>query len=1850
MEAVPRLPLISFDLKVSPENAHFGPKLKQYIAEAYREDAESYNNEIHQLEGLRSAAVRPSTDITGCAALKRYFCQLRSLQSRFPMAKGHPAAVTFAWRDLYVSLVCSLADIRFEMACVLYNIGALHTQLGAAESRTSSDSMKSACTHYQIAAWAFQYLREHYPQPAGVDLAIETMKLLQEICFAQAQECILEKSMQDTRKPSIVGAVAMQVLVFYRNALILLGPSTGQETLHETIGSKLYNTLHKNLSFKIAYIHCIVNLYQGMHAEEQQKMGERVAYFQAAADKLNEARKLSKNVDCAEAVNECITFTNDFVEGKRKAAKNENEFIYHEEIPDKDLLSDPKPACLVKGIAINFNDIEVSGHDIFTRLVPMGAHEAASMYSEEKAKLLRSVVAMAETKNTEITEFMSSLQLDQLDIVNYEQRLPQELVDRCAAMNAKTEVIQTLVDSMNNLAEIISEVETMLTEIKELIQDENNKEKEYQKIMGPRPPSIVSTDLSREANKYQEAHNKTNESNQVLHKAMTLHLANLRILALPLDELEQKIPCVDRIEGLDRAAMAEMKKVVDKAKEMQTQREMLISQLRDAVNADDITSQLLARAGEPQDDIFKQEIKKHSQKVKIIEQNLSAQENIINKLTSLYAAYADSRRLVSEVMRKRDGLINGLITSYDTHEDLLSKSQKGLEFYRKLSNNVAHLLTRIKSTCQVQEEEREQHLSKQVKKSQVAISSSKKVYDAPTVPESTTPKLKDYLPYMKNHKSNKNHKSRHVDKASSDMISNDPMYPPSIRPAPVGSEANTESPNTVYTDGYPTKDNQYSDISAMSNQMYPNNQTGYNYMGTGSESYTNYGVDGRNMQYYAGQYSQAPPSSQPSIDSTYVYPDGQNFSQSQVLPSNHNLNYPTPQYNPSHSGTIYVADAGNVGYNPDNVPKQYSYTNVQPQQNYITPQATFQYTGVDDKSALPIHKYGENMSSYSETQKPLNDITSQMKQMHIGSSNSVASSSNTLSYQNVPSYNPATNMYTYPSSVDYSQTYYNPNQYPQCNMTNIATYCNTNHSTETMSTQSQIQPGYGFPCKNTEETVLPSSSYDMASYSPIMYNSMGPATDVGTSMSYGPPMPVQHHNQDYSSTSQAGPALSYVETLSNSTVSSDLPSSSYVNTQNPIGLSEQSTVGVSTQSIAPEMLNYQSKHQEVLDQPIKSHVTGQALSSNINTYPQAVFQNLPADPNTINYGTPSVNSDANTSQYASYQVTSIGNADGLPSSYQNHPGYSFNNETGLYDYSYGYQNTISSKDQSNNNQSGNQTLDRANIYSHAGAYGTVQSSSNDTINIKTVSQSPANQAQQFIQENSSSYNNQPADETLSQDSHSSHPMSSSSNENYYSTVECDTNNLNSKQETEIQTDGVNLAQQQAQPTSNENLENTSQTTKQLNAIDLLSDIDFSVEQQPLMPEIKVPSVSEHVIRRPLMNVKEQVPELTPALDAIEEIQRPAKRDLFSDPGLLNKFTEQVKLLQRLVDGLTNKTQSGITLLDSKWKNLNDTQLKENSRRFKNIAIQNGNKNVVSQVVPYDDTRVILKSDTHAYINASYCKQLAPWCIPLIISGLPRENDHSVFWRSILDYKVACIVCLLSEIELQGNCYWPTAKGQVMDIDNQFQVLLEEVNCNVHWTERRIVISSGKSKHVVTHYQINVFPSKVVCSPLVLLIDKVLSLTYSDKLSNQLSTVWIHCNTGSGRSSLIALVTMVMCQVRAGQINLCDVLDSSCLYLYRHRTNVLEDTKFLADTYRTSLYYVQGVLCSGTTLFNGEAVSVPSGASVHLPPIQQSNQTKDKINKFSKESFEEMKQTAGLKTGDMKDPLSFLDPLWSLKKK
>ena len=60
-------------------------------------------------------------------------------------------------------------------------------------------------------------------------------------------------------------------------------------------------------------------------------------------------------------------------------AVKENDFIYHMAIPELSSLKEIEGVTLVKALPLNFDDVNKTA-DIFKRLIPMKAHESASLY------------------------------------------------------------------------------------------------------------------------------------------------------------------------------------------------------------------------------------------------------------------------------------------------------------------------------------------------------------------------------------------------------------------------------------------------------------------------------------------------------------------------------------------------------------------------------------------------------------------------------------------------------------------------------------------------------------------------------------------------------------------------------------------------------------------------------------------------------------------------------------------------------------------------------------------------------------------------------------------------------------------------------------------------------------------------------------------------------------------------------------------------------------------------------------------------------------------------------------------------------------------------------------------------------------------------------------------------------------------------------------------------------------------------------------------------------------------------------------------------------------------------------
>ena len=251
---------------------------------SYNEDPEAFTKELDEIGKLRSnSCIRPKEDFTGVTEVKRYYSQLHLLQNRFKIESGDKGPFNFSWNDPYSGTLYTLPDFDYELACVLYNLGALHTVLGATEKRDSSESMKVACTHFQCAAWAFHALPDRYTKVYTPDISPDVLAVMSQICLAQAQECILEKSILDHRKSSIIAKVGAQVSEYYFAALhkletsnarhltsdiLLLGVvPQGEDTVMESIGHKNNREWIRHIEFKLVY-HRACLLYTSDAADE----------------------------------------------------------------------------------------------------------------------------------------------------------------------------------------------------------------------------------------------------------------------------------------------------------------------------------------------------------------------------------------------------------------------------------------------------------------------------------------------------------------------------------------------------------------------------------------------------------------------------------------------------------------------------------------------------------------------------------------------------------------------------------------------------------------------------------------------------------------------------------------------------------------------------------------------------------------------------------------------------------------------------------------------------------------------------------------------------------------------------------------------------------------------------------------------------------------------------------------------------------------------------------------------------------------------------------------------------------------------------------------------------------------------------------------------------------------------------------------------------------------------------------------------------------------------------------------------------------------------------------------------
>uniref|UniRef100_A0A3Q0SKU0 Rhophilin Rho GTPase binding protein 1 n=1 Tax=Amphilophus citrinellus TaxID=61819 RepID=A0A3Q0SKU0_AMPCI len=197
-EAV-NVPMIPLGLKETKE-VDVTVAIKDFICEHYGEDSFLYDKEIKDLMELRQAMRTPSRNQAGLELLMEYYNQLYYLDQRFFSVQRN-LGVHFHWYDSLTGVPSCQRALAFEKGSVLFNIGALYTQIGARQDRSATAGIDRAIDAFQRAAGAFNYLKDNFSNAPSLDMSSPSLCMLVRLMLAQVQECVFERitlTTQDT--------------------------------------------------------------------------------------------------------------------------------------------------------------------------------------------------------------------------------------------------------------------------------------------------------------------------------------------------------------------------------------------------------------------------------------------------------------------------------------------------------------------------------------------------------------------------------------------------------------------------------------------------------------------------------------------------------------------------------------------------------------------------------------------------------------------------------------------------------------------------------------------------------------------------------------------------------------------------------------------------------------------------------------------------------------------------------------------------------------------------------------------------------------------------------------------------------------------------------------------------------------------------------------------------------------------------------------------------------------------------------------------------------------------------------------------------------------------------------------------------------------------------------------------------------------------------------------------------------------------------------------------------------------------------------------------------------------------
>ncbi|KRX27433.1 Apoptosis-linked interacting protein [Trichinella nelsoni] len=701
--------LLAVPLKKSSEVDMAGP-LHTYISSTYSTDecpTDSYA--IEEFNKLRNKVCCGPLDKqeSGLQQLYRYYDQLVCIEGKLPLTPTE-IPIPFKWKEAFERSLFGRASLTissgsYEKACVLFNIAAMQSQVAAMQRLDDDDDLKLAARLFQQSAGIFAYLKDTVMSLVGqeptIDMMPNTLAILSALMLAQAQEIFFLKASKDHNKPAVIAKIAAECAAMYYEVNKMLSKDN-----IKNLWEKAYLMSGKCFTFQ-----ALAQYYQSLLAKEAKEIGEELARLQYADELMVMAQeKLGPYANLLQT-------EADLIHKAYLAAKKDNDFIYHERIPNIKAVPPIGKLAIAKITPLS-HPLSAKPHkDIFEKLVPVAVQQALACYEVRRGEIVNAEIAKLREETNKLNELLTMVNLPtSLEDVCNADKVPPSIRQKSAKIISLggVEALRRGVDSLpihyRRNQEILDEAVRLLNEEKE---SDDQLRLQFKEKWTRMASEKLTEPLLQEIRKIQEVLESAKKADETIRQKLQTHSAGIETLSKVESDLCSTIPgLVDTLALPNSPIIKKLKELLAMTDKIKKDRNDLEVEFKNATcDMKPVFMQALSRS----DFINEEELSKDkldecfASLRKAANETIEMQEKVSHQILQALESCLFQDAVDKFVEEKgslanndRENVLRSLTKAYDAYLELNANVSEGTKvFYSDMTPLVLRLQQKVSDFC-----------------------------------------------------------------------------------------------------------------------------------------------------------------------------------------------------------------------------------------------------------------------------------------------------------------------------------------------------------------------------------------------------------------------------------------------------------------------------------------------------------------------------------------------------------------------------------------------------------------------------------------------------------------------------------------------------------------------------------------------------------------------------------------------------------------------------------------------------------------------------------------------------------------------------------------------------------------------------------------------------------------------------------------------------------------------------------------------------------------------------------------------------------------------------------------------